>query len=74
MSIHHMKPKRRSRPYARRRPTQFARRVMLCLRVSKEMKAAVAKLAAARNMSLSEYAARLLNEHLTAAYQQGLLT
>lgn len=66
--------KKRRRPYARRLPAQFARRVMLCVRVSKEVKAAIAKLAADRNMSSSEYAARMFADHLAAAVQQGLLT
>ena len=66
--------KKNRRPYARRLPTQFARRVMLCARVSREMKAAIAQLAAARKMSISEYMARLLNDHLITAQQQGLLT
>ncbi len=66
--------KKNRRPYARRLPAQFARRVMLCARVSREMKAAIAQLAAARKMSISEYMARLLNDHLTTAQQQGLLT
>ena len=66
--------KKNHRPYARRLPAQFARRVMLCARVSREMKAAIAKLATARKMSISEYMARLLNDHLTTAQQQGLLT
>lgn len=66
--------KKNRRPYARRLPAQFARRVMICARVSREMKAAIAKLAAARKMSISEYMARLLNDHLTTAQQQGLLT
>lgn len=66
--------KKNRRPYARRLPAQFARRVMVCARVSREMKAAIAQLAAARKMSISEYMARLLNDHLTTAQQQGLLT
>ena len=66
--------KKSRRPYARRLPAQFARRVMLCARVSREMKAAIAQLAATRKMSISEYMARLLNDHLTSAQQQGLLT
>lgn len=66
--------KKNRRPYARRLPAQFARRVMLCARVSREMKAAIAKLAATRKMSISEYMARLLNDHLTTAQQTGLLT
>ena len=66
--------KKNRRPYARRLPAQFARRVMLCARVSREMKAAIAQLAAARKMSISEYMARLLNDHLTSAQQRGLLT
>jgi len=66
--------KKNRRPYARRLPAQFARRVMVCARVSREMKAAIAKLAATRKMSISEYMARLLNDHLTTAQQQGLLT
>ena len=66
--------KKNRRPYARRLPAQFARRVMVCARVSREMKAAIAKLAATRKMSSSEYMARLLNDHLTTAQQQGLLT
>ena len=66
--------KKNRRPYARRLPAQFARRVMLCARVNREMKAAIAQLAAARKMSISEYMARLLNDHLTTAQQQGLLT
>lgn len=66
--------KKNRRPYARRLPAQFARRVMICARVSREMKAAIAQLAATRHMSISEYMARLLNDHLTTAQQQGLLT
>jgi glycerol kinase len=66
--------KKRRRPYARRLPAQFARRVMLCARVSKEVKAAIAKLAADRNMSSSEFAARMIADHLATAVQQGLLT
>ncbi|WP_371325280.1 hypothetical protein VX159_07115 [Dechloromonas sp. ZY10] len=66
--------KKSHRPYARRLPAQFARRVMLCARVSREMKAAIAQLAAARKMSISEYIARLCNDHLSSAQQQGLLT
>ena len=65
--------KKRRRPYARRLPAQFARRVMLCVRVSKEVKAAIAKLAADRNMSSSENAARMIADHLAAAVQQGVL-
>ena len=66
--------KKNRRPYARRLPAQFARRVMICARVSREMKAAIANLASARKMSISEYMSRLLNDHLTGAQQQGLLT
>lgn len=69
-----MNKKHRRRPYARRLPAQFARRVTLCVRVSKEVKAAIAKLAAVRNMSSSEYAARMIADHLATAVQQGLLT
>lgn len=62
------------RRYARRLPKAFARLDMICARVSNASRQSLLLLAERRGMSLSEYLARLVNDHLTTAQQQGLLT
>jgi RNA-binding protein YlmH len=62
------------RRYARRLPKAFARLDMICARVSKASRQSLQQLAERREISISEYLARLVNDHLTAALQQGLLT
>ena len=57
------------RRYARRLPSGYARRSALTVRLTPEMKDALAYLAACRKLSISEYAARLINDHLTAAWK-----
>lgn len=57
------------RRYARRLPPVHARRVTLTIRITGPMKDAVAYLAAGRQMSPSEYLARLLSDHLAAQSQ-----
>lgn len=57
------------RRYARRLPTEYARRCTLTVRLTDAMKDAVAHLAARRQMSMSEYAARIISDHLTAAWK-----
>lgn len=53
------------RAYARRFPRADARRAMLCARVHEGARNAVQGLAQKRGMSVSEYVARLVNDHLT---------
>ncbi len=64
------------RRYARRLPKAFARLDMICARVSKASRQSLQLLAERREIeiSISEYLARLVNDHLTSAVQQGLLT
>lgn len=66
--------KKSRRHYALRLPKAFARLDMICARVSKASRQSLQLLAERRGMSLSEYLARLVNDHLTGAHQQGLLT
>lgn len=53
------------RAYAHRFPREQARRAMLCARVQEGARNAVQWLAQKRGMSVSEYVARLVNDHLT---------
>ena len=53
------------RLYAQRLPDDQARRAMLCARVNDRAKQTVGTLARERGMSISEYVARMLNDHLT---------
>lgn len=62
------------RRYARRLPKAFARLDMICARVSKASRQSLQLLAEHREISISEYLARLVNDHLTSAHQQRLLT
>lgn len=57
------------RRYARRLPPAFARTSTLTLRLTPAMKDAVAFLAAYRKVSMSEYASRIINDHLTATWK-----
>lgn len=57
------------RHYADRLPRLHARRCTLSVRLSEPMKDAVAYLAARRRMSMCEYVARLLNDHVGAAWK-----
>jgi predicted HicB family RNase H-like nuclease len=57
------------RRYARRLPHGYARSSILTVRLTPAMKDAVALLAAGRDLSLCEYTARVLNDHLTAAWR-----
>ena len=56
---------RKTRRYAKRLPSEFARRVILSVRVNVHVRRAVISLASQRNMSASEYLARLLSDHLS---------
>lgn len=67
-------PRKLQRRYAHRLPKAFVRLEMICARVSKASRQNLLLLAERRGMSLSEYLARLVNDHLTSAQQQGLLT
>ena len=62
------------RRYARRLPKAFARLDMICARVSNTSRQSLKLLAERREISIFEYLARLVNDHLTAAHQQGRLT
>ena len=57
--------RRETRHYSRRTPPNLTRRAMLCARVHVDARQAVRSLAAERGMSISEYVARLLNDHLS---------
>lgn len=52
------------RPYALRLPPHLCRRSMLSLRVHDKARGTVCALAHERGMSVSEYLARLLNDHI----------
>ena len=52
------------RPYALRLPPHLCRRAMLSIRVHDQVQGSVRALARERGMSVSEYMARLLNDHL----------
>lgn len=52
------------RPYALRLPSHLCRRAMLSIRVHDQVQGSVRALASERGMSVSEYMARLLNDHL----------
>lgn len=54
------------RRYARRLPFGYSRTSVLTLRLTPEMKVALAALAAERSMSVCEYAARAISDHLCA--------
>ncbi len=54
------------RYYARRLPMPFTRTAQLSIRVSPAMLSSLRTLASPRAMSLSEYTARLLTDHLYA--------
>ncbi len=56
------------RRYARRLPPGYARVTTLTVRLTPAMKDAVAYMAACKQISMSEYAARIINDHLTAAW------
>ena len=53
------------RPYARRLPPEYCRRALLSIRIHDHARSAVRALAHERGMSISEYCARLLSDHLT---------
>lgn len=53
------------RPYARRLPNEHCRRALLSIRVHDHARRTVRALALERGMSISEYCARLLADHLT---------
>ena len=57
------------RRYARRLPPAYARSTTLTMRLTPAMKDALAYLAACRRLSMSEYTARVINDHLTAAWK-----
>ena len=52
------------RPYAKRLPTELCRRSLLSIRVREQTRSTVRALAYERMMSVSEYMARLLTDHL----------
>lgn len=56
--------RRPKRFYAKRLPPELVRRAMLSVRVHESARSAVLNLARQRDMSSSEYVARLLNDHL----------
>jgi hypothetical protein len=55
------------RHYARRLPSEFCRRAMLSIRVSEAARCIVKSLAEQRDMSASEYLARLIADHIALA-------
>jgi hypothetical protein len=55
------------RRYARRLAALYVRDSTLSVRVTAQMKDSLAHMAACRGMSLCEYAARVINDHLLAA-------
>lgn len=57
------------RRYARRLPPSYARRTTLTLRLTIAMKDAVAYLAASRQLSMGEYAARVISDHLNQHWE-----
>ena len=57
--------RRETRHYTRRTPPNLTRRAMLCARVHIDARQAVRSLAAERGISISEYVARMLNDHLS---------
>jgi predicted HicB family RNase H-like nuclease len=57
------------RRYARRLPPDYARRSALTVRLTPEMKDALAFLAAYRKLSMCEYTARIINDHLTSVWK-----
>lgn len=56
--------KKQHRAYAQRMASGQARRAMLSIRVHEGARKAVKTIATQRGMSISEYMARLLNDHL----------
>jgi hypothetical protein len=56
----------RVRPYAQRLQQPYTRACQLGFRVSLSVRLMIQRLAQARQMSVSEYLARLLNDHLLA--------
>ena len=58
------------RRYARRLPSDYARTSALTVRLTPAMKDALAYLAASCELSICEYTARMINDHLTAAWKQ----
>lgn len=56
--------RRPSRAYAKRVPPDFVRRAMLSVRIHENARRSVTALARQREMSVSEYVCRLLNDHL----------
>lgn len=57
------------RRYARRLPSDYARSSALTVRLTPAMKDALAYLAACRKLSMCEYTARIINDHLTATWK-----
>jgi hypothetical protein len=57
--------------YAIRLPHPFVRRKQIGCRVSQATKDFLIQLARSRRMSVSEYLARLINDHLAAASRSG---
>ena len=55
------------RRYARRLPPAYARTTTLTIRLTPAMKDALAYLAACRRISMSEYTARMVGDHLASA-------
>ena len=61
------------RPYSTRQSSEHVRRAMLSARIHEQARQSVATLAAQRRMSVSEYVARLLNDHLRQAANRNRL-
>lgn len=57
------------RPYAKRSPPDLCRRASLSIRVHARARGTIRALACERGMSVSEYVARLLNDHLSYVYR-----
>jgi hypothetical protein len=64
--------RRSSRPYAQRGYDDLGRKAMVSARVHHNAHKAVLSLAQERGMSVSEYVARVLNDHLR--YVEGMRT
>jgi len=58
------------RLYARRLPPAYTSSTTLTIRLTPAMKDALAYLAACRRISMSEYAARMVGDHLSAAWRE----
>jgi hypothetical protein len=64
---------RRNRRYAQRFPDGHSRLEMVCSRVRRDARESIGMLAERRGMSVSEYIARLINDHIRRSAVSGNL-